>query len=153
VSKARLVITAVVVEGRRPAEVAASYGVSRSSVYELVARYRVEGDAAFEPRSRRPKRSPRATPPATLELIAELRQRLTAQGLDAGSDTIRWHLDQHHHIRASRATIDRHLRRAGHAATQRRAVSAHSRRTRRLSHALDRRHDRPGSTDSSKPVW
>ena len=117
--------------------------MSRSSVYELVARYRVEGDAAFEPRSRRPKRSPRATPPATLELIAELRQRLTAQGLDAGSDTIRWHLDQHHHIRASRATIDRHLRRAGHAATQRRAVSAHSRRTRRLSHALDRRNDRP----------
>jgi transposase len=44
-----LVITAVVVEKRPVREVAADYGVSRSWVYELVARYRGEGDAAFEP--------------------------------------------------------------------------------------------------------
>jgi hypothetical protein len=55
VSKARLVITAVVVEGRSAGEVAKADGVSRSWVYELVARYRAEGDGAFEPRSRRPK--------------------------------------------------------------------------------------------------
>ena len=48
VSKARLVISAVVVEGRSPAEVARSYGVARSWVYELVARYRAEGEGAFE---------------------------------------------------------------------------------------------------------
>ena len=51
-SKARLVITAVELEGRSPSEVAASYGVSRSWVYELLARYRAEGDSALEPRSR-----------------------------------------------------------------------------------------------------
>jgi hypothetical protein len=50
VSKARLVITAVVVVGRRPGEVARAYGVSRSWVYELLARHRAEGDVAFEPR-------------------------------------------------------------------------------------------------------
>ncbi|WP_188744924.1 helix-turn-helix domain-containing protein, partial [Phycicoccus endophyticus] len=44
-SKARLVITAVVQQHRSVAEVAASYGVSRSWAYELVARYRVEGEA------------------------------------------------------------------------------------------------------------
>jgi transposase len=60
VSKARLVITAVVVEGRRPAEVAACYRVARSWVHELVARYREQSEAAFEPRSRRPKTSPTA---------------------------------------------------------------------------------------------
>ena len=44
-SKARLVITAVVVEGRKPTEIAEAYGVSRSWLYELLARYRFEGDS------------------------------------------------------------------------------------------------------------
>jgi transposase len=57
-SKARLVITAVILEGRTQAEVAAAYGVSKGWVSKLVARYRAEGEAAFEPRSRRPKSSP-----------------------------------------------------------------------------------------------
>ena len=39
-SKARLVITAVVLEGRSPSEVAREFSVARSWVYELVARYR-----------------------------------------------------------------------------------------------------------------
>ena len=30
------------------------YGVSPGWIYKLLARYRVEGEAAFEPRSRRP---------------------------------------------------------------------------------------------------
>jgi len=113
VSKARLVITAVVVEGRSQAEVARSYGVSAGWVSKLVARYRIDGDAAFEPRSRRPKTSPTATSAATVERIVELRHQLAAQGLDAGSDTIGWHLAHHHQIRVSRATIDRILRRRG----------------------------------------
>ena len=54
-SKVRLVITAVVVEGRSQGEVARAYGVSQGWVSRLVARYRAEGEAAFEPRSRRPK--------------------------------------------------------------------------------------------------
>jgi transposase InsO family protein len=112
VSKARLVITAVVVEGRSPNEVARDYGVSRSWIYELVARYRAEGDAAFEPRSRRPLTRPGATPTATVELVVAIRERLTAKGFDAGPDTIVWHLEHHHQIRVSRATVYRILRRA-----------------------------------------
>jgi transposase InsO family protein len=108
-SKARLVITAVVVEGRRPAEVAAAYGVARSWVYELVARYRTEGEAAFEARSRRPRSSPRALADATVELIVELRKTLDDQGLDAGADTIRWHLQHHHGLVVARTTIARYL--------------------------------------------
>src|SRR3990167_1158646 len=110
-SKARLVITAVVVEGRSPSEVARSYGVARSWVYELVARYREEGDTAFEPRSRRPKTSPAAIDAATVALIVELRRRLTGQGLDAGAETIGWHLEHHHRIRVHPATIYRTLQR------------------------------------------
>jgi transposase InsO family protein len=113
VSKARLIITAVVVEGRSPSEVARSYGVARSWVYKLVDRYRSDGDAAFTPRSRRPRTRPDATPASTVDLIVELRRRLTAEGLDAGPDTIGWHLEHHHQVTVSRATIYRTLRRRG----------------------------------------
>jgi transposase len=113
VSKARLVLTAVVVEGRRPAEVAAAYGVSRSWVYELVARHRREGEAAFWPRSRRPNRSPTAIPAATVELIVRVRKELAEAGLDAGPDTICWHLAHHHGVGVSPVTVSRYLTRAG----------------------------------------
>jgi transposase InsO family protein len=63
------------------------------------------GDRAFEPRSRRPKASPRATDPATVALILELRREVTSRGLDAGPETIRWHLEHHHGVRVARATI------------------------------------------------
>src|ERR671916_46269 len=97
-SRARLVITAVVVEGRGVREVARDYGVSPGWVSRLVSRYRVDGEAAFEPRSRRPQRSPRATPAATVELIVDLRRRLVGGGNDAGPETIRWHLAHHHGV-------------------------------------------------------
>jgi len=112
-SKARLVITAVVMEKRPVDEVVEAYGVSRSWLYELLTRYRDEGEAAFEPRSRAPKTSPRATPPATVDLILTLRKQLREAGHDAGADTIAWHLAQHHDVTLSRATIHRILTRHG----------------------------------------
>ncbi|MDQ3465919.1 MAG: helix-turn-helix domain-containing protein, partial [Actinomycetota bacterium] len=112
-SKARLVITAIEVEGRTPAEVIAEYGVSRSWLYELLARYRAEGDAGFEPRSRRPLSSPRTTPQARVDLVLRLRTQLSEASLDAGADTIDWHLTHHHQVTLSRATINRILVRAG----------------------------------------
>ncbi len=57
-SMARLVVTAVLVEGRTKSEVARDYGVSRRWVVTLVQRFLAEGEAGLEPRSRRPKRSP-----------------------------------------------------------------------------------------------
>ncbi len=105
----RLLITSVVVENRTVREVAAEYGVSESWLFELLARYRSEGEAAFEPRSRRPHRVPTTTPSETIDLILELREKLTATGLDAGPDTIGWHLEHHHSTVVSRATISRYL--------------------------------------------
>jgi transposase InsO family protein len=83
--------------------------VSQGWVSRLVARYRAEGEAAFESRSRRPKTSPTALAPDTVELIVRIRKELTEQGLDAGPETIAWHLQQHHQLRVSRTTISRHL--------------------------------------------
>jgi transposase InsO family protein len=112
-SKARLVLTALFVDRQSPAEVAARYGVHRSWVYKLKARHQADGDAAFEPRSRRPKTSPTAIPPATVALIVQLREQLTTAGLDAGPDTIAWHLTHHHATTVSASTISRYLTRAG----------------------------------------
>jgi transposase InsO family protein len=112
-SKAKLVITAVVIEGRSQSEVARAYGVSKGWVSKLIARWRAEGEAAFQARSRRPRSSPRATDPATVDLVLELRKKLTEAGLDAGADTLGWHLAHHHQVTLSRATINRILTRAG----------------------------------------
>jgi transposase len=84
----RLLITAVVIEKRPVREVAATYGVSKSWPYELLARYRSEGDAVFEPRSRRPHTSPTAIPDEVVDLIAKLRETMTTNGMDAGPDSI-----------------------------------------------------------------
>ena len=112
-SKARLVITALFVEHQTPAEVAARYGVHRAWVYKLKARYEIEGEAALEPRSRRPKTSPQATPPDTVDLVLRLRKELLEAGHDAGADTVLWHLQQHHQVTLSRATVHRILTRHG----------------------------------------
>ena len=110
--KAKLVITAVL-SGQSQSEVASRYGVSKGWVSKLMSRYRTEGEAAFWPRSRRPHSSPTAIPPATVERIIRLRKELSDQGLDAGPDTLCWHLEQHHGITVSRATVARYLTRAG----------------------------------------
>ena len=86
--------------------------MARSWIYELLARYRAEGEAAFQPRSRRPGTSPKAIPAATVELIIRLRGELAGQGLDAGPHTIAWHLAEQHSLRVSPATIWRTLQRA-----------------------------------------
>jgi transposase InsO family protein len=112
-SKARLVLTALFVDHQTPPEVAARYGVSRGWVYKLKARYEAEGESALEPRSRRPKTSPTAIPQTTVDLIVEVREKLTTAGLDAGPDTIAWHLAHHHSVTVSVATISRYLTRAG----------------------------------------
>ncbi len=111
-SKARLIITAVILEGRTQATVAREYGVSKGWVSKLVARYRTEGETGLEPRSRRPHTQPTTTPPDTTETIVALRRSLTRQGLDAGPATIAWHLEHHHHTVVSRSTIYRILQRS-----------------------------------------
>lgn len=86
--------------------------MSQGWISRLVARFRAEGEAAFEPRSRRPRTSPGAIPDSTAELIVRLRKEPAGQGLDAGPRTIAWHLEHHHQARMSAATISRYLSRA-----------------------------------------
>ena len=110
---ARVVIMAVVLEGRPKSAVARDYGVSRRWVQILVARYLAEGEAAFEPRSRRPRTSPQRTGQAVEDAIVGWRKQLTEAGHDAGAETIAWHLRQQAGCSPSVATIWRILSRRG----------------------------------------
>lgn len=104
-SLGRLVVTAVVVEGRSKAGVARDYGVSRRWVHELVARYQAEGEAGLEPRSRRPHGSPERISAALEQEIVEIRKGLTDEGFDAGAQTIAWHLQRRHGTSPVASTI------------------------------------------------
>ena len=73
---ARYLVEAHLREGRPVAELAASHGVHRSWIYKLLARYRAEGEAGLEPRSRRPRRSPSKTSQGWVLEILALREEL-----------------------------------------------------------------------------
>jgi transposase InsO family protein len=119
-SLARLVVTAVRVEGRTKAEVARDYGVSPRWLYELCRRFDAEGEAGLQPRSRRPHRSPQRTAEAFEQEIVELRKELADEGLDAGAHTIAVHLSRRHReaVVPSVATIWRILGRRGFVTAQ-----------------------------------
>lgn len=112
-SLARVVVTAVLVEGRSKAAVARDYGLSRQWVHELVRRYEAEADEGLVPRSRRPRSNPASTPEVIEDQIVALRKELDDQGLDAGAHTIAYHLDRRGLDPPSVATIWRILTRRG----------------------------------------
>lgn len=112
-SLGRLVVAAVKTEGRSKAEVARAYKVSRRWVHELVRRYEAEGEAGLEPRSRRPRGNPKATPAAVEDEIVRLRKWLAEEGLDAGAHTIAYHLERRLGRSPAPSTIWRILRRRG----------------------------------------
>src|SRR5687768_11842937 len=111
------VIKAVLVEGRSVAEVAADHGLSRSWLYELLARYREQGEEGLKAKSRRPRSSPARVSAEMEEEIVALRKSLAEDGLDAGASTIHYHLQVRYRRRKkavpSVATIWRVLSRRG----------------------------------------
>jgi transposase InsO family protein len=113
VSMARLVVMAVVGEGRSKSEVARDYGVSRRWVQILVQRFLAEGEAALEPRSRRPRRNPQRTPEALENEIVAVRKELDELGHDNGPHTIAFHLARRLSASPSPSTIWRVLTRRG----------------------------------------
>jgi transposase-like protein len=91
---ARYVVDAVLLEGRSVREVARAHGISKTWIYELIARYRSGGYEALEPRSRRPRCCPHETSAELVSAIVGPRGELEAQGHDAGAETIAYHLAQ-----------------------------------------------------------
>lgn len=89
--------------------------VSRDAFYRWRARYRVEGLAGLEPRSRAPRSSPQRIGADTENAIVELRKELADLGVDHGPSTIQWHLGRRGVLNRvpSQATIWRVLVRRG----------------------------------------
>ena len=111
-AKYEILIKAVTIQRMSYGEAAAHYGVSKTLVHKLHHRWLAEGEAAYEPRSRRPKTTPNRTPDLLRERVLQLRDDLTAGGLDAGADTITEHLTREGHA-LSRTTTWRILKAAG----------------------------------------
>ena len=114
----RYVVEAVILEGRSRRDVARSAGISKGWVDKLVERYREGGDAALEPRSRRPKSCAHAVAPDVQAAILELRHELEDAGHDHGPHTIAHHLALRFESVPSVATIWRVLKRHGLIAPQ-----------------------------------
>jgi transposase InsO family protein len=114
----RYLVEAHLREGRSVGELAAEHGIHPSWLYRLIARYQAEGDAGLIPRSRRPKTSPNALPDELENEIVLLRKQLSEEGLDAGAQTIHWHLAHRHTTAPSVSTIMRVLRRRGYVTPQ-----------------------------------
>ena len=74
------VINAVLVEGRKVNEVCAAHGISRSWLYELIARYRQQGEPGLAAGSKRPRSSPTKVPAAIEDEIVALRKSLAEEG-------------------------------------------------------------------------
>src|SRR5437879_3973583 len=86
------VVDAVLLESRSPAELAKQHRISRSWIYQLLARFREGGYLALEPRSRRPHSCAHQVDAETEATILRLRQALIDAGHDAGAQTIAHHL-------------------------------------------------------------
>jgi Homeodomain-like domain len=108
-SKARVEVSKVLSKQMSVSERPAAHGVSRQHVHRWLTRYRDGGFDGLEPRSRRPHSNPRRTASAVAERIVALRRELAGQGLEHGTQTIGWHLEQEQLSVPSTSTIRRIL--------------------------------------------
>jgi transposase InsO family protein len=106
-------VDAVILEHRSPTRLAREHGISERWVFELLRRFKEGGYGALEPRSRRPKSCSHQVGTKVQELIVKLRAELTADGHDAGAETIAHHLNGQVDKVPSAATVWRILKRKG----------------------------------------
>ncbi len=127
--KGRFLIETHLKTGRSIKELAAAHGVSESWLFKLLRRYRLEGPAGLEPRSRRPHSSPTRIADLYEDEIVRWHKELKDLGVDAGAETINFHLSTPGRCVPSVSTIQRVLRARGFvtANPKKRPNSAHIR--------------------------
>ena len=109
----RFLIESHLLTGRSIKELARVHNVSPSWLFTLLRRYRLEGPAGLDARSRRPRGSPTRIADLWEDEIVTLRKQLLDFGTDAGAETIHYHLAQRHRVVPSVSTIWRVLRARG----------------------------------------
>ena len=68
--------------GRTPTELSRQFGVSRQTIYTFISRWREEGEAGLEDRSRRPHSSPRKTEASIEQALLTLKDQHPDYGPD-----------------------------------------------------------------------
>jgi transposase InsO family protein len=111
--KAQFLVETHLRTGKAIGELAKAHGIHRSWLYKLLARYRREGPAGLQARSKRPHRSPARISDGWADEIVSLRKSLADLGVDAGAETIHYHLEKRHGAVPSVPTIWRVLRARG----------------------------------------
>jgi transposase InsO family protein len=111
--KGRFLIETHLRTGRSIKALAAAHGVSESWLFKLLRRYRLEGPAGLEPRSRRPKTSPTRLADLYEDEIVRWHKELADLGVDAGAETIHFHMSTPARNVPSVSTIQRVLRARG----------------------------------------
>jgi len=99
--------------GRPIKELARSHDVSASWLFKLLRRYRLEGRAGLEPRSRRPHSCPNRIADRFEDEIVALHKSLADEGLDDGAATVQFHLAERHSHPPSVSTVFRVLKARG----------------------------------------
>jgi transposase InsO family protein len=107
--KGRFLIETHLRTGKSIKALAAAHGVSESWLFKLLRRYRLEGPAGLEPRSRRPKTSPSRIADLYEDEIVRIRKELLEGGFDAGAQTIHFHMSSPGRNVPSVSTIHRVL--------------------------------------------
>lgn len=112
-SQSQVIVLSILHDGLTPTQAALRFGVGRTWIYQLLARYKTGGLEALEPRSRRPQSNSRSLGNQVRSQIITLRKALLAQGLDAGAASIAWHIEQGGVKSPALSTIWRILRAEG----------------------------------------
>ena len=107
------IVKAVRHQGRSPSKVAKQFGISRQRVYQILNAFDAGGAKAVAPKSRAPHTHPQAVPGKLRAEIVTIRRQLTRHGLDAGPETIAFHLERDGKRSPSTSTIRRILAKEG----------------------------------------
>lgn len=121
----------------------AQVGVSTTTFYKYVARFKTAGVEGLFPSSRRPACSPTRITTLVEDLVVRARKELIEEGWDAGADSIRFRLIGHDTWPPgasvpSRASINRILERRGQLVRMPQRRPRRSTRRFRAAHANDR---------------
>src|SRR3954451_13775089 len=84
----RRLIVEVSLDGLNVREFCEQHGVSTWFFYDLRRRWKLDGEAALEPKSRAPKRVWNKTTPDVEDLVVAARKRLRDGGLDYGPEAV-----------------------------------------------------------------
>lgn len=107
------IVRAVREQKRSPSKVAKHFGISRQRVYQILNAFDAGGAQAVAPKSRAPHTHPQAVPDKLRADIVTIRRQLTRHGLDAGPETIAFHLERDGKRSPSTSTIRRILAKEG----------------------------------------